>query len=107
MFDMMTVVSWMAWAIVLLGGARPGGSDSLVAVRPVRFFSPGSGSTVIEGTSEIPLHVLAAAGEASTTRYRVEITVADSSGLQLFESDWTRELPTDAARAPGASAMES
>ena len=78
MFDMtMTVVSWVAWAIVLLGGAtHQGGSDSTLAVRPVRFFSPGTGSTIIEGTSEIPLHALAAANDP-TTRYRVEITVAD------------------------------
>ena len=107
MFDMMmTVVSWVTWLVLLGGAARHGGVDSVVAVRPVRFFSPATGSTIVEGTSEIPLHALAASS-AATTRYRVEISVADSSGLQLMQSGWSRELPTSAAQAAGASAIET
>lgn len=108
MVDMMTAVALWAVAVAALLGAPAGqgGSDSAVTVRPVRFFSPGTGGTVIEGTCEIPLNGLAAA-TAPTTRYRVEIAIADSSGLELFRSEWTRELPTAAARTSGATAMES
>ncbi len=102
---MTTIVMWAAAASFGIAAGQ-GGSDSAVAVRPVRFFSPGTGSTVIEGTSEIRLNGLASAS-GTTTRYRVEIQVADSSGLELVRNEWTRELPTDAARAAGATAMES
>ncbi len=97
----------LAGLAALLGAtAQQGGADSSLAVRPIRFFSRVSGSTVIEGTSEIRLAGLAAPA-AATTRYRVEVAIADSNGLELFRSDWTRELPTEAARAAGASAAES
>jgi GWxTD domain-containing protein len=104
---MMIVVLWAAWTAALVGApVGQGGADSAVAVRPVRFFSPGTGSTVIEGTSEIRLSGLAATS-AATTRYRVDVSVFDSSGLQLLQSGWDRELPTGAAHAAGATAMES
>ncbi|MBI1722434.1 MAG: GWxTD domain-containing protein [Gemmatimonadetes bacterium] len=103
---MTTVVAWGIAAALLRVAAWQGGGDSAVTVRPVRFFSPGTGVTVIEGTSEIRLIGLAPAS-APTTRYRVEIVIADSSGLELVRNDWTRELPTVAARAAGATAMES
>lgn len=102
----MTTVALWAAAVLLGATARQGPPDSAVSVRPVRFFSAGTGSTVIEGTSEIRLIGLAATS-APRTRYRVEIAIADSSGLELVRNDWTRELPTDAARAAGATAMES
>jgi GWxTD domain-containing protein len=103
---MMTTVAVWAAAALLGAAARQLPVDSAVTVRPVRFFSPGTGSTVIEGTSEIRLIGLAAPS-APTTRYRVEIVIADSSGLELVRNDWTRELPTEAARAAGATSMES
>ncbi len=96
----------LAGLAALLGAAAQGVSDTSVAVRPIRFFSRTSGNTVIEGTSEIRLAGLAAP-TAATTRYRVDVVIADSSGLELFRSDWTRELPTEAARAVGATAIES
>ena len=104
MFDMMMTVAWV-FAGVLSGASAQGGSDSTLTARPVRFFSLSSGSTVIEGTSEIQLNGLAAAGP--TTRYRLEVAIADSAGLELVRNSWTRELPSEAARATGASAMES
>jgi len=104
----MTTTAWWAAAWLLGGLAAQGGSDSAVAVRPVRFYSSGTGSSVIEGTSEIRLaELLDPAGGAATTRYRVEVVIADSAGLLLHRSDWTRQVPTEVARAAEASAMES
>ena len=105
MFDMMMTVAWV-FAGLLSGAAVQGGSsDSTLTARPVRFFSPSTGSTVIEGTSEIQLNGLA--GTGPTTRYRVEVAIADSAGLELVRNSWVREVPSEAARAPGASAVES
>ena len=102
----MTGLLWAGLAVLLGAMAQQGGTDTAVTVKPIRFFSRASGSTVIEGTSEIRLAGLAAPSEA-TTRYRVDVAIADSSGLELYRSDWTRELPTEAARAAGTSAIES
>ena len=102
----MTGLLWAGLAALLGFAAPQGGMDSAVTVRPIRFFSRASANTVIEGTSEIRLSALAAPS-APTTRYRVDVAIADSNGLELYRSDWTRELPTEAARAAGATAMES
>jgi GWxTD domain-containing protein len=97
----------LATVAALLGAtAQQGGADSSVTVRPIRFYSRVSGSTVIEGTSEIRLAGLASPA-GPTTRYRVEVAIADSNGLELYRSDWTRELPTEAARTAGATAAET
>ena len=105
MFDMMMTVAGV-FAGLLSGAAVQGGqSDSTLTARPVRFYSPSTGSTVIEGTSEIQLNGLA--GTGPTTRYRVEVAIADSAGLELVRNGWLREVPSEAARAPGASAIES
>ncbi len=103
---MMTTVAACVVAALFGAAARQGPVDSAVTLRPVRFYSPGTGSTVFEGTSEIRLIGLAATS-APTTRYRVEIVIADSSGLELVRNDWPREFPTEAARAAGAASMES
>jgi len=97
---------WAALAALFGATVPQGGADSVMMVRPVRFYSRVAGSTVIEGTSEIRLAGLAAPTGA-TTRYRVEVAIADSNGLELFRSGWAREIPTAAARTPGATATES
>jgi len=104
MFDMMTLVGWFL-AGSLAAMPQQSGGDSTVTARPVRFFSPGTGSTMIEGTSEIQLGGFV--GQGATSRYRVEVAIADSAGLELVRNSWLREVPTEAARAPGASAIES
>ena len=37
----------------------------------------------------------------------MEVAVLDSAGLELQRSDWSREVPLAAARAGGATAIES
>jgi len=46
-------------------------------------------------------------GVAQVSRYRVEVSVLDSAGLELHRSDWTREVPATLAQAHGATIEES
>jgi GWxTD domain-containing protein len=89
--------------LVLLALVSPQREEAM-QVAAVRFFSPATGTTVVEGTAEVRLDSLLAG--AASGRYRVEIAVRDSAGLELFRNAWDREVPVDAARR-GASAVES
>jgi GWxTD domain-containing protein len=100
--------------IVALAALLPGGAAMAqrsatppVAVHVIRFFHPASGSTTVEGLLEVPLSSLGAAAGAAVTRYRVEVSVQDSAGLTLHQSEWERELPASIAREEGAAAVES
>lgn len=88
--------------LALLAGFGAQREDAM-QVALVRFFSPGTGTTTVEGTSEIRLDSLLAGGGG---RYRVEIAVRDSAGLELLRNDWAREVPAGAVRV-GATAIES
>ncbi len=91
-------------AFALLAGAGRQADDALT-VAAVRFFSPASGNTTIEGTCQIRL-AAPSAGPQAALRYRVEVAVFDSAGLELRRDGWNRELPAGAARR-GASTVES
>ncbi len=91
-------------AFALLAGAGWQTDDALT-VAAVRFFSPASGTTTIEGTCQIRLSA-PPGGSPGAIRYRVEVAVRDSAGLELRRDAWNRELPAGAARR-GASAVES
>jgi GWxTD domain-containing protein len=75
-------------------------------VSAVRFYRPGSGTTTIEGVCELRLSALASAGTGEV-RYRFEVAVFDSAGLQLQDAGWARAGPRTIAAAAGATAMES
>lgn len=107
---MRCVVLLLALAAVRPSGAAraqvvPGGADSSVMVRAVRFYSPGTGGTLVEGIAEV--RPAALGGGSAPVRYRVEVAVADSSGMELNRSGWDREVPAAVARMAGASVMES
>lgn len=101
--------TWMAAAAAMaLIAAAPGsqGGDDPLSVRAVRFYSPASATTTIEGVCEVRLPALLRnVGQAS--RYRVEISVLDSAGLELQRSDWMRTVPASLAHAAGATIVES
>jgi GWxTD domain-containing protein len=82
-----------------------GGSEPLTVVA-VRFYSPARGTTTIDGVCELHLDAVAS-GPGPTVRYRVEVSVRDSTGLELQRNGWTREVPVAVARAPGATAVET
>jgi len=86
---------------------RQGGEEPLT-VRAVRFYQPASGTTTIEGVCELRLSALgSAAVAAAVLRYRFEVAVLDSGGLELQRNGWSREAPASVASARGATAMES
>ncbi len=97
--------------VAVLLAARPAptvqqGGDEPLTVTAVRFFSPASGATTIEGLCEVRLSALPR-GVAQAGRYRVEVAVLDSAGLELQRSDWTREVTLAVAQARGATMVES
>ena len=99
---------WMSAAALLLLAAAPArqqGGDDPLTVRAVRFYSPSNATTTIEGVCEVRLPALRSVGQAS--RYRVEITVLDSAGLELQRSDWSRDVPSALAQRSGATMVES
>ncbi len=82
------------------GGGQP------LTVSAVRFFSPASATTTIEGVCELRLGAVAAS-VGQVVRYRVEIAVSDSTGRELVSNGWSREVPSAVARAQGATAVET
>ncbi len=98
----------MALAAGLSAAAMTGGQSGPepLTVSAVRFFSPASGTTTIEGVCELRLGALSP-GVAQTVRYRVEVAVFDSAGLELQRSDWQREVPAEVARTRGATSVET
>ena len=82
------------------------GGEQPLTVSAVRFFSPASATTTIEGVCELRLGSVAA-GAGQMVRYRVEIAVSDSTGLELHHTGWSREVPAAVARAQGATAVET
>jgi len=104
--------SWEApalGALLMLVGAGATwqqGGDEPLTVNAVRFYRPASGTTTIEGVCELRLSALASAG-TQEVRYRFEVTVFDSAGLQLQQAGWARAVPPTLASAAGATAMES
>ena len=91
---------------VALGAGTVQQQDEVLSVRAVRFFSPASATTTIEGLVEVRLTALLR-GVGQTGRYGVEVAVLDSAGLVLQHQDWQREVPATLARAAGATMTES
>ena len=101
---------WAALAAVavpatLATASRQGGPAPLT-VSAVRFYSPSSATTTIEGVCELRLAALASTATAAV-HYHVEIAVADSAGLELRRSSFEREVPTAIAKAAGATSVET
>lgn len=93
---------------VILAAAPPrqGGAAPPLTVSAARFYQPASGTTTIEGVCEVRLAAMQA-GASQVVRYRIEVAVRDSAGLELQKSSWAREVPAAAARASAATAVES
>jgi GWxTD domain-containing protein len=100
-----------AFAALLLSGgvgaARQQGGEEPLMARAFRFYQPASGTTTIEGVCELRLSALALGAGQETVRYRFEVAVFDSAGLELQRVGWPREVPAAFARSRGATTMES
>ncbi len=100
-------VALAAVGMLLAAPAVTGQSgEQPLAISAVRFYSPGSGTTTIEGVCELRLGAVVSGG-GQTIHYRVEVSVSDSTGLELQHSDWSREVPAAVATARGATAVET
>jgi GWxTD domain-containing protein len=106
--------SWVtpAFGVLLIGLAGAGatwqqGGEEPLTARAVRFYRPASGTTTIEGVCELRLAALASAAGQEDVRYRFEVAVYDSAGLEVQHGGWTREVPRTVAASAGATAMES
>jgi GWxTD domain-containing protein len=82
------------------------GGEQPLTVSAVRFYSPGSATTTIEGVCELRLGAVAS-GAGQTVHYRVEVSVSDSTGQELRHDAWSREVPAALAAARGATAVET
>lgn len=93
----------MVLAVVGLLASLSRQTDSM-SVAAVRFFSPATGTTIVEGTAEVSLAPPPGGGQS--LRLNVEVTVLDSANLELQKNSWPREVPA-AAAAAGAKLVES
>jgi GWxTD domain-containing protein len=85
--------------------ARQSGPEPL-DVSAVRFYSTASAATTIEGVCELRLGALSP-GATPTVRYRLEVAVFDSAGLELQHNEFEREVPAELAKAQGATSVET
>ena len=95
-------------AALVMAAARGGwqGGDEPLTVSVVRFYSPVHATTTIEGVCELRLAAVAS-GTAETVRYRVQVSVRDSTGLELQQDTWSDEVPGAVARMRGATRVET
>jgi len=99
--------TWMVPVAALCMAASVGGRQSgeqPLTVSAVRFYSPARGTTTIEGVCELRLEALSE-GTGPMLRYRVVISVRDSTGLELQQLTETDSVPAELARMPGATRM--
>lgn len=80
----------------LPGGTIPQAAEDTMTVAAVRFYSPATSTTIVEGTAEIRVGP-SASGRAM--RYDVQVSVFDSAGLELQRNSWTRNIGAGAASA--------
>jgi len=97
-----------ATAALLMAAAPAGGQggDQPLTVSAVRFYSPARATTTIEGVCELRLAAVAS-GPAPIVRYQVEVSVRDSTGLELTQRSWRSEVPGEVARLQGATRVET
>ena len=100
---------WMTPVVALLAAAAATGGqggESPLTVSAVRFYSAARATTTIEGVCELRLDAVAA-GAGQVVRYRIEVSIQDSTGQELLHNGWSREVPSAVARASGATAVET
>lgn len=95
-------------ALLMASAAMDGQTgEQPLTVSAVRFYSPAHATTTIEGVCELRLGALGGAATGSVLRYRVEISIRDSTGQELQHTGWAREVPSGVARMSGATAVET
>jgi GWxTD domain-containing protein len=96
----------LAAAVTVAAAPGSQGGDAPLTVSAVRFYSPSRGTTTIEGVCEVRLaQVFRTVGQRP--RYRLEVVVLDSAGLELQRMDRDRLVPASAASQREATTLES
>lgn len=98
-------LTFAALAWVMTAGVSQQGGEQALTVNAVRFYSAGSQATTIEALAEVRPALLNPG--SGSVRYRVEVAVQDSAGLELQRSDWSRDVPAAAAGDNRTSVVES
>ena len=95
-------------AALLMAASATGerGGEQPMTVRAVRFYSPARETTTIEGVCELRLGAVAS-GTGAVVRYRLEVSIRDTTGQELMQDGWSREVPAAVARASGATTVET
>jgi len=105
MMKTMFAAALAALAMAAVPSKQQGGDEPLT-VSAIRFYSPASATTTIEGVCEVRLAALLR-GVTQAARYRVDVAVLDSAGLELQHSDWERVVPGTLVQTAGATVVES
>ncbi len=93
------------WSVLLFGsvvGLGPGclsaQSEYEVAMRAIRFYTPGSGQTQVTAFVRIPYGALQTSmGEdGERLRFTLSLRVADDSGRTLYAQQWAKRVPPPA-----------
>jgi GWxTD domain-containing protein len=80
---------------------------SNLVVHAVRAYRPSQGRTEVNAFMQIPYMLLEPTtdGPGGALSYKIQVRVADSTGLTLLQNSWQNHAPA-AARAPNASAVD-
>lgn len=84
------------------------GQNNGLDVTTARYYRAQSGQTVVDAFCRVPLTAVSALGGAATSgaAFRFEVTVKDSSGLQLLKRSWTERVQGSLLGVRGASTGE-
>ncbi|MBI4503183.1 MAG: GWxTD domain-containing protein [Gemmatimonadetes bacterium] len=86
--------------------SSPVSQGDSVELRAARFYR-GAGGTLVDGFAKVPYAILdTLRGAGGKAAYRVQISVRDSSGLELTSSGWSQNVPAEILRFAHASTVE-
>jgi GWxTD domain-containing protein len=105
------------WSVVAVCGVlcasntataqAPSGDDAGLELRAVRFFRAAGGQTVVDVLCQVPFGLLEpVGGPRGAGAYRMQVSVRDSTGLELVSQDWAQAVPAQLLRLPRASTVE-
>jgi GWxTD domain-containing protein len=104
----MLVMLIKAWALAAgvsaMPSARPQPASNLV-VHAVRAYRPSQGRTEVNAFMQVPYVLLQPTtdGPDGALSYRIQMKVADSTGLTLLQNSWQNHAPVAAREANGSA----
>ena len=78
-----------------------------LGLRAVRFFRAAGAQTVVDVLCQVPFALLEPlGGPRGPGAYRMQVSVRDSTGLELVSQGWAQGVPAQTLRLPRASTVE-